>query len=1377
MGRRVGLAILIFLSVASSAWGITDQPWEAARFSASPSAAQKAASNIPAPAGVDVVVIHEEESRVFEADGRSTSTYYLLFKVVTQKGAEDWADMSLDWEPWHEERPTMKARVITSDTVEHTLDPKTIADAPAREGDNKIYSDRRVLRAPLPAIAAGAIVEEEFIEKESAPLFGAGTVTNFYFGRSVPVNHTRLVLDAPAAFPLQYRLLLLPDLKPQRTEQNGRIRVVFDSGPLQAFADRPDYLPSDVAAYQHVTFSTGASWQKVGGEYAKIVDERVAGANVSSQVNKLVAGKPSREDKIAVIVQDLNRQVRYTGIEFGEASIVPHAPSETWNRKYGDCKDKSVLLVALLRSAGIPAYVALLDSGFGFDVVPDLPGMGSFDHAIVYAPGNPDVWIHATDEYARPGQLPSADQGRLALIAGNGDNSLRATPVSSAEENLLVERREFYLAENGPARVVEISEPHGSLESSYRESYADKDNKESKDGLKGYVKSQYLAENLDRFDRSDPTDTSQPFQLVLETKSARRGFTELESGVAAVRLETLFNRLPEELQRREKPVDPADDKSTTPAPKKRAEDYQLHQAFVTEWRYKVVPPVGFRAKPLPQKQELSLGPAKLSEDFSTDKDGVVHALFRFDTVKRRYSMAEATELRNKIAELRDRQPILIYFEPVAKALFTEGKIRDSFQAYRDLVALHPREAVHHLQLAKALLGEGLGQAARDEAQLAVKLEPTSALAQKTLADILEYDLVGRKFRPGSDYVGAEAAFRAAKKLDPKDKELVGNLAVLLEHNSQGERYGTGAKLKEATAEYRSLTAEELSDIGLKSNPAYTLFYAGELEEALKYSETLNPRPTSLIVAAIAAMHGSDAGMTEARKRTSQDEGLKQTLKGAGEMLMRLRKYPAAADLFQAGASGDNASKTVALASMLRKARPREEIQYGDDAKGLVLMSFFLVAEPAGLTLDKLMSMSSRNARTVLDNTDVDEINQTLKAGRQLRSVLSRTGFPADIMLDLSVPMIDFSVDGSDATAYRVTMRMPGRKDIVMFAVKEDGHVKSLDSSEKPNAIGLEILDRVDAHDLVAARQMLDWVREFQHLAGGDDPLEGEAFPRLWTQGKESDAEHMRLAAAAILVQTKPTAKNGIAILEPARTSAVSDDEKLNIDLALFRGYSTLSDYEKALAVASNLAKHYPDSKRVFLSQSLALSGLARWSELDRLAEDRLNRKAQDLEAMRVLVSSAADRGDYQLARLLGQKIVAAGKADGNDLNNLAWYSLYTGSVDASDVETAVRAAQMSEDRPNVLHTLGCVYAEVGKTHEARELLLQAMDKLNLDEPDSSYWYAFGRIAEQYGQREIAIAHYSRVTKPKDPIQLPISTYRLAQMRLKILGAVEARTAK
>ena len=51
------------------------------------------------------------------------------------------------------------------------------------------------------------------------------------------------------------------------------------------------------------------------------------------------------------------------------------------------------------------------------------------------------------------------------------------------------------------------------------------------------------------------------------------------------------------------------------------------------------------------------------------------------------------------------------------------------------------------------------------------------------------------------------------------------------------------------------------------------------------------------------------------------------------------------------------------------------------------------------------------------------------------------------------------------------------------------------------------------------------------------------------------------------------------------------------------------------------------------------------------------------------------------------------------------------------------------------------------------MLVQAMDSANFDEPDSNFWYAFGRVAEQASER-VALTDYARVTSPKDPLRSP-----------------------
>ncbi len=1350
------------------------EPWNAPHFSVDPKSLYEAATAVAVPDDANLAILEDDESYSFDEAGRIDHVSHFVYKILTQKGAEGADHLTVGWEPWHEARPTLRARVITPDFIEHPLDLNNVTEAPARGGDYKIYSDGKTLRAPFPAISAGVVVEAEFVEHDTETFFASGRAGRVSFGHErVPVEHSRAVLQAPVSLPLHTQTLLLPGLKPTRTEAEGKVTLTYEVGRLEGIEPPEPNLPRASVLFPEIDFSTGKSWQAVATDYAKIVDSHAGPAAVQAIVDKLIEGKKTVEEKEAEILDYLDREVRYTGIEFGEAAIVPHDPVETLTHKYGDCKDKATLLVAMLRAAGIPANVALLNAGSRLDVPTDLPGMGMFDHAIVYVPADranqtSELWIDATDTYARLGQLPGGDQGRLALIASPESTALVKISESSSNENSLREYREVTLSENGPATISEKTEPTGVFEAYYRAYYADKPDKDMRDALTNYVKAEYVAEKLASVDRTDPADLAQQFSLTLVAQKARRGYTDLNSAQVAIRLEAIFNQLPNELKRKDDSEEEKKQEKDSPR-KPRTEDWELGELFNAEWRYRIVPPEGFVPKELPKDASIPLGPALLTEEFSTENDGVVLAHLKFDSVKRRYTVAEATELRTKVADLTSATAILVNFEPVGQALLHQGKVADALAAYRGLIARHPEDAVHHLQLASVLLEAGMGESARAEARLAVKLDPTSALAEKTLAEILRHDLVGRNLRAGSDLAGAAEAYRAAIKLDPDDHTTAGDLAILLEYDAVGRRYSGQSKMKEAIAEYQSLGQDKLAEMGIAGNLAFALFYGGVPDGAIEAAQTLNPEPTALLGASEAILHGSKAGQDEVNKRSSGDAAFKAASKTAGEMLMNIRQYPLAADFLEAGASGDNAAQTMGLASMLRGAKHHEDLKFQNTPTDVVKRTFLLTMDP-DVTEAKMEAILSRNALVVLKNEDPEEKKKSIEAGRKLNSQMARQDQSLDVTVDIVLQAFDPKAEGNDATGYREKVQIPGGAMMTAFVVKENGEYKLLDTNDKPNSIALEMLDRIKSGDLQGAKVLLDWLREDVHLQGGDDPLGGPVFPRFWTKGQAADARKMKLAAASILAGTKPTAAQGVALLEAAQKEAVSDREKTNILLALALGYSVQDNFAKLFEVASALLKQEPESKLAFSESAQALMGLGRYDVAIGLADERLKLLEGDPDALRMKMVIESSRGNYAAASALGRKMVDQGKQDAEIFNEIAWFALFTGKVNDADIAAAIKATQLANDKPHILHTLACLYAETGKTKEARDLLLRGMDDLNLDEPNDDYWYAFGRIAEQYGERETAIADYRKLQVPKEILAVPTSSYRLAQMRLKVLGA-------
>lgn len=1375
--RRFSLCLRFALLALSGIAALAQQSapaWKAPHFSIPAKDLYQAVSEVPVSSDANVVLFDDDESFSFDEAGRLTHVGHYVYKILTAKGAEAWDSLSVGWDPWHEMRPVIRARVIEQDYTEHNLDPSAITEEPARGGDYKTYSDGKRLRAPLPAITMGAVVEEEYLERETEPFFAPGRVGRSFFGHAqAPVTHTIAVFDAPASLPLHIETRLLPAVQPAQVEANGRVTITYDIGALEAIDARDPNLPPDEFVFPEIDYSTGASWQSVAAEYSKIVDSRAKADAVQSIVDGLVAGKTTQPEKEAAILNYVDSEVRYTGIEFGEAAIVPHEPEETLRLKYGDCKDKATLVVAMLRAAGIPSYVALLNAGSRLDVPANLPGMGLFDHAIVYVPqsGNgksTGLWIDATDQYARLGQLPIADQGRHALIARPESTALTVTPASTSRDNVLLEEREIRLGENGPATVIEKTLPSGVFESHYRSFYADKPDKDTREGLTSYVKSQYVADKLTSVERTDPGDLSKQFELTLECDKARRGYTDLDSAIAAIRLDTLFQQLPDDLKRKDDSDEKKKDDQDKPK-RPRTADWELDEPFVAEWKYRIVPPAGFVPKELPKDDRVTMGPALLTENFTKAKDGVVEADLVFDSGKRRYTVAEATELRNKVAEIAAGPAVFVSFEPEGEALLREGNVKEALGSYRSLIAANPSDPVHHLQVARVLMQAGMGEAARAEAREAVKLDPKSALAERTLADILKHDLVGRDMRPGSDWAGAAEAYREATRLDPDDHSAQGNLAILLEYDAVGRRYSGQANLKQAVAEYQKLGQDKLADMAIPNNLAYATFYSGDAEGAIKAAQTLNPQPVALIAASRAVLQGSKEGLAEINKLTNSDSAFKDTARTAGEMLMNTRHYALASDFLQAGASGDNAAQTMGLAGLLKNAKRHEDLQFANTPGDLVKRAFLLTMDP-NLTLAKEEAITSRNGIAVMRAEDPDELKKELTAGKKLNSQMARNDNSLDVTIDIMLQAFDPKSEGDDANGYREKVQIPGGPNLTFFVVKEDGQYKLLDSLESPNAIALEMLDRIKAGNLAGAKVLLDWIREDQHLGGGDDALGGPVFPRFWIKGEAADAHKMTLAAAALLVGTKPTAARGIKILEEAEPGAKTDREKTNIELGLSLGYSELNDYARLLKVASDLEKEVPESRSAFMTNVEALIGLKRYDEALALADERLKLLDQDPDALQAKMRIEATRGNYVAARVWIQKLIDMGKGDANLLNSMAWFSLYTDKVTDADVASATRATQMDRDNPSILHTLACVYAETGKTKEAHDLLLRAMDDLNLDEPNDDYWYAFGRIAEKYGERDVAIADYRKLTRPKEDLAVSTSTYELAQRRLKAMGA-------
>ena len=485
---------------------------------------------------------------------------------------------------------------------------------------------------------------------------------------------------------------------------------------------------------------------------------------------------------------------------------------------------------------------------------------------------------------------------------------------------------------------------------------------------------------------------------------------------------------------------------------------------------------------------------------------------------------------------------------------------------------------------------------------------------------------------------------------------------------------------------------------------------------------------------------------------------------------RLRDYQGAATLLEAGASGSSTAPMMTLVNTLRLAKKHEDLPKEAGPIGALRDAFITLMTSPDKALDPT-PWQSRNARAEWARLDAEQRKRESESARGMLSGAQRSGLPADVLTDIALQAMQFKSAGDDATGYRVTMQTTGVPTQTVFMVKEDGKYLQLADKAWPTPIGTEVMERVQKGDLSGAATLLAWLREASTSDdAGDDPYAADPLTRFWAQGqRQGDEKALRLAAASIWVTARSTAERGIALLEQAKAGA-TDAQSEAIDLALLSGYAQTRDHAHALAVAEALARRAPKSQRAFYAQEFNLRALNRFAEADALAQQRLKDLPDDIDALRALSMNAASSHDYAAAYERGVKVLGDPRSRASDLNQVAWHSLFFNRDGGPDVESAMRASQGREfGVASALHTLGCVYAEIGKTIEARSVLMQSMSMRNIIEPNSDFWYAFGRIAEQYGERDIALADYAKVKPPEDPSQTFTSSFELAQRRLKALA--------
>jgi len=233
-------------------------------------------------------------------------------------------------------------------------------------------------------VRVGDVVEMAYTVEGENPIYEHRFSTLLQLAADTPIDQLHLRVEAPQGRKF-YTRGIGAQLQPERLEEGGQqvLRVLREQvAPVLAEAGTPPWFK----VYPALQITEYASWAELDqwaqGLFAPEPSGTPATAKLAEQVAALRALGLPPEQTVAAALRFVQDEVRYFSASLGESSHRPKPASRTLSERLGDCKDKVMLLNALLGGLGFEARPTLVSMARNRGLANYLPAHDQFDHVI-----------------------------------------------------------------------------------------------------------------------------------------------------------------------------------------------------------------------------------------------------------------------------------------------------------------------------------------------------------------------------------------------------------------------------------------------------------------------------------------------------------------------------------------------------------------------------------------------------------------------------------------------------------------------------------------------------------------------------------------------------------------------------------------------------------------------------------------------------------------------------------------------------------------------------------------------------------------------------------------------------------------------------------
>lgn len=325
-----------------------------------------------------------------------TEYTHTIKHIINESGVQDASEVSVTFSPdfqqviFHQITVWREGKAINQLQLSQVKVVQNEDDA-----NNYEYTGLKRAYVTLKDIRKGDRIEVAWSVVGFNPVFGDKFSDIHSFGNTTAVcNYYRTVITTPD----RQLYIRTENNAPVPTEQViGNTRVYHWANPPIKIPESHSPAPSWFNSYPTIYLSEYNNW----GDVVKwgLTTFRHYNFPLPSNLREKISAweKTAAGDKDVfanLATRFVQNDVRYLALEIGPHTHEPHAPADTYTHRFGDCKDKALLLASILRQEGLSAYVALIGTSLRTKLIDKLPSPDVFDHAIVAIERSKGVFIY-----------------------------------------------------------------------------------------------------------------------------------------------------------------------------------------------------------------------------------------------------------------------------------------------------------------------------------------------------------------------------------------------------------------------------------------------------------------------------------------------------------------------------------------------------------------------------------------------------------------------------------------------------------------------------------------------------------------------------------------------------------------------------------------------------------------------------------------------------------------------------------------------------------------------------------------------------------------------------------------------------------------------